>query len=60
MRVKHGDQWFECEPGKPLMIELTAGDRRNIARMLPDATKYALFDDAEPMNNGDKLAWMDA
>jgi hypothetical protein len=58
MRVKIGDDWHAVELGKPIMIELTKADRRNIAAMLPDATKYAAFDDREPLSSDEKLAWM--
>lgn len=58
MRVKHGDQWFECEPGKPLMVELTEGDKANITNMHPDATKYAVFDNSDTMTVDEKRAWM--
>lgn len=58
MRVKYGDQWFECEPGKPLMVELTEGDKRNIANMHPDATKYACFDDSDATTADETRAWM--
>jgi len=58
MRVKHGDQWIECELGKPLMVELTEADKRNISNMHPDATKYATFDDAETTTTDEKHAWM--
>ena len=57
MRVKHGDQWLECELGKPLMVELTEADKRNIANMHPDATKYALFGEGD-MTTEEKQAWM--
>lgn len=59
MRVKVGDQWFQCEPGQPVMIELAEGDKRNIANMHPDATRYAIFEDDDGWSNEEKLAWMD-
>lgn len=34
MRIKVGDQWFECKPDQPIMIELKPGDKQNIANML--------------------------
>lgn len=58
MRVKFGSNWLECGPGAPLMVELSDADRRNIANMAPDATKYAVFDDADATSAEDKLAWM--
>lgn len=59
MRIKVGDQWFQCEPGQPIMVELTDGDRRNIANMHPDATRYAIFEDDDGWSNEQKFAWMD-
>lgn len=58
MRVKFGANWLECGPGAPLMVELTKSDRRNIANMASDATKYAVFDDADATTAEEKLAWM--
>lgn len=59
MRVKVGDQWFEPAEGQPVMVELTKQDKMNIANMVPEATRYALFDDADDRTVKDKLAWMD-
>lgn len=59
MRVKVGDEWHAVESGKPIMVELTDADRRNIAAMLPEATKYACFDDSAPLSPDEKFAWMD-
>ncbi len=58
MRVKIGDQWHEVSPESAICIELTAGDRRNIANMLPEATKYAVFADTDPREPAAKLEWM--
>lgn len=59
MRVKVGDRWFDCEPGQPVMVELTDGDKANIVNMHPDAHKYAVFDDADETSIPEKLAWME-
>lgn len=59
MRIKTGSQWFECRPDQPIMVELTDGDKRNIANMHPDATRYAIFDDNDDWSKEQKLAWMD-
>lgn len=58
MRFKVGDQWFQLEPGRPIMVELTEEDKRNIANMDPKATKYAVFHDDERATKEEKLAWM--
>lgn len=59
MRIKVGDDWHHVEPGKAIMVELTDADRRNIANMAENATKYAVFDDADPRSTNQKLAWME-
>ncbi|BCH33224.1 hypothetical protein MesoLjLc_51540 [Mesorhizobium sp. L-8-10] len=59
MRVKIGQKWFAVEPGQPIMIEFSDGDKRNIAQMLPEATRYACFADDDPLvSNEEKLKWM--
>ena len=60
MRVKVGNEWFECQPGQPIMIELADGDRRNIAQMRPEATRYAIFDDEDGWSVEQKLVWMES
>jgi len=40
MRVKVGDQWFTAEPGRPIAIELTSADRKNITNVAEWATLY--------------------
>lgn len=59
MRVKIGAQWHEVDPTSAIMIELTAADRANIANMVPDATKYAVFHDADERSVEQKRAWME-
>ncbi|WP_066519770.1 hypothetical protein [Sphingobium cloacae] len=59
MRVKVGNEWFSDEPGRPIAVELTLADRRNIANMLPEATRYGQFskaDDDVPVDI--KRQWM--
>lgn len=58
MRVKVGNTWHECNPGQPIMVELTDADKRNIAGMAPSATRYAVFDDADQTTPAEKLDWM--
>lgn len=44
MRVKIGDQWFEAEPDRPIMVELTEEDKKNIAATIgTDKTKYIAY-----------------
>lgn len=60
MRIKIGDEWHAIAPGKPIMAELSDDDKRNIVNMLPECTKYAVFDDADETTSDEKLAWMKA
>lgn len=60
MRIKIGSDWFECKRGQPIMVELDVNDKFNISNMHPDATKYALFDDADQMSVPEKREWMEA
>ncbi|MBD3260434.1 MAG: hypothetical protein GF334_01930 [Candidatus Altiarchaeales archaeon] len=61
MKVKVGDKVYQCEPGQPLMVILTAQDRFNINHMHPNATRYAVFDDGDPsfQTDEEKFTWMD-
>ncbi len=57
MQVKVGDTVYSSED-QPIMVILTDDDKRNIANMLPECTKYAMFQN----DWGDekaKLSWMD-
>lgn len=56
MRVKALGVWIEAEAGEPIMVELTAADRANIADMAPEATRYALFADDENMTREQRHA----
>lgn len=58
MRVKIGNDWFECTAEQPIMVVLTDGDKRNIANMADGCTRYAIFDDADEMSADEKFAWM--
>lgn len=58
MRVKIAGTWHEVAPGRPIMVELTAADRRNIENMAVDATKYAVFDDGDELTSDEKYEWM--
>ncbi len=57
MRVKIGSQWFEAEPGRPLMIELDDGDKALIRHMDPRSHQLAYFNEPD-MTAEQKLAWM--
>jgi hypothetical protein len=59
MRVKIGDQWFQAEPGQPVMIELEPKDRTNILNMTEGATRYAIFDHFDDMTEDERQLWMD-
>jgi hypothetical protein len=55
MRVKVGDTWHDGEK-EPVMVELTAKDKENIANMAPDATKYCSYPDR--LKPEEVEAWM--
>jgi hypothetical protein len=42
MRVKIGENWYDSSSG-PIMLELTDEDKKNIAKMNSDATKYCEY-----------------
>lgn len=56
MRVKLGDRWHEVGPGHPIAVELTLKDRDNIAKMLPEATRYGVFPDG--MTSDEMRQWL--
>jgi len=47
MKVKIGDAVYDGER-VPVMVILSDDDKRNIASMLPECTKYAAFPDGTP------------
>ena len=44
MKVKVGNKIYDAE-NEPIMVILNDNDKENIARMLPDATKYCGYPD---------------
>ena len=42
MKVKVGNKIYDAE-NEPIMVILNDNDKENIARMLPDATKYCSY-----------------
>lgn len=59
MRIKVGNNWFQCEPDQPIAVELTAQDRSNIADMAHSATRYVCFHDADKDQAVEsKMAWL--
>lgn len=59
MRVKIGNRWHDVVSDGPLCVELTDADRRNIAAMVPHATKYAVFSDDDERSSDEKREWME-
>lgn len=59
MRVKIGARWHEVASDNALCVELTEADRRNIAAMAPNATKYAVFSEDDARTSAEKLEWME-
>jgi hypothetical protein len=45
MRVKIGDTWYDAKD-QPVMIEIDDIQRKQIASMDPEATRYCVYDDA--------------
>ena len=43
MRVKVGNVWHEASPNSPIAIELSDADKRNIAAMHPECSRYGVF-----------------
>jgi hypothetical protein len=58
MRVKIGNWWYAPQPGFPIMVELSEADKVNIANMKSDATKYACFDEKDPLDEEGRKRWM--
>ena len=58
MRVRVGDEWFECAPGRPIMVELSDNDKENIRNMPSEARMYAVFDDIDGLTVDEMRAWM--
>ncbi|KKL53080.1 hypothetical protein LCGC14_2279000 [marine sediment metagenome] len=57
MEVKVGDQVYDSE-AQPIMVILTDQDKKNIANMDPDCTKYAMFQD-DWGSKQEMLDWME-
>ncbi len=58
MKVKVGDKVY-TSGDQPIMVILTEQDKRNIASMLPDATRYAEFSSELDWTVEQKRQWMD-
>lgn len=58
MRVKVGGMWFDCKDA-PIMVQLSAADKQNIANMPAEASRYAEFDEHDGKSAEDRLRWMD-
>ena len=52
MKVKVGNKVYTGED-EPIMVILTEQDKKNIANMFPDATKYCSYPDDEEWKNDD-------
>jgi hypothetical protein len=56
MKVKIGDTVYDAED-EPIMLILTETDKKNIAKMLPETTKYCAY--PEEFYNSDYISkWM--
>ena len=59
MQIKVGDKIYS-ENDQPIMVILTDADKKNIANMLPECTKYASFPDDTKLTEDEQYAWMGA
>jgi len=60
MKVKVGDKVYDSAE-EPIMVILTDGDKKNIANMSPEATKYCSYPGEEKWTKDDYKAikeWM--
>lgn len=57
MRVKVGETWHCATADTPIAVELSSADRRNIAAMAPEATRYGCFEKG-PMTSEQMSAWL--
>ena len=57
MKVKVGDRIYDSDL-EPVMIILSDNDKKNIANMHPDATKYAVFPDNMLWTVEEMQTWM--
>ncbi len=57
MKIKIGNTWFDEEVDGPFMLVLDSSDKKNIANMAPEATKYAIFKDGL-MTEDEMREWM--
>lgn len=58
MKVKIGNKVYTSKDF-PIMVILTEKDKFNIAHMLPEATRYAEFDEELGMTKEEKEQWME-
>ena len=61
MKVKIGNTIHDGEK-EPIMLILSKGERKQIAHMAPEATKYCIYPDIEKWTKNDEEAikkWME-
>ena len=58
MRIKIGHKWYTSEE-QPIMVELTDGDKKNIANMHPYKYKYCEWDDDSDLTESDIRVFME-
>ena len=56
MKIKVNDTTYDGET-QPIMVILDEQDKKNIANMLPECTKYCIYPDN--MKSEDVLKWME-
>ena len=58
MKVKIGDKIYDSAE-EPVMVILTDGDKKNIANMLPECSKYCSYPDDTFKSDDDAYKWME-
>lgn len=58
MRVKVGNRWYQAEHMQPIMVELTYEDKRSIASMPNDQSRYAQFSKSDLTSDEYRIGWV--
>jgi hypothetical protein len=58
MKVKIGDKIYDSTE-EPILLILNEGDKRNLERMDPDATKFLSFPDGMDLNEAKRFMKID-
>lgn len=58
MRVKMGQVWFTVRPDRPLAVELTETEKKQIAEMPGGQNRYAVFTSIDKATPEERLKWL--